>query len=255
MHLYFKGFEKGVVVNNKFKLRYPSQIWKAYPKKEKAFFIDNLAYSNTVCTPLVSGVGKINYNTSKPFVKNYINESVLRDIPSAVEDYPVHTSEMIKRFRKVKYGFKDNRIKKPIFSGETYEKAIVPFSCGKDSLLTLAVCDEIGLEPIAVYFNDTVSPSENRIKINYLKKINKKIGIKIEIVRNEIEKLNDFEFLGKDEGVIGYSHLVFNFCLLSLPINYFYNAKYTVLGNEEGLNLKFRNKDGIWCYPSYDQSF
>jgi len=253
MNLNFKLFHKGIIVNNKFNLKYPSKIWKTYTEKD--FFLDNVAYTNTLCVPLVSGVSKIQYNPSKPLIKRYIDASVLRDIPSAVEDYSISTSAMIKKFKRIEYKFKDNKIKKPNFSSETYEKAVVPFSCGKDSLLTLAVCDEVGLEPTAPYFNDTVSPYENKLKIKYLKKIKKKLGIKIEIVRNSIEKLNDFEFWGKEESVIGYSHLVFNFCLLSLPLNSFYNAKYIVLGNEYGLNSKFKNKDGVWCYPSYDQSF
>jgi len=258
MQLNIRNTSKWPIFNldgKKVRLIYPAGIWKNYSEKEKLFFIDNLAYSNTLCTPLVSGDKKIKYNISRPFIKRYIDESVLNDIPSAVEDYEISTHEMIKKFNGIKYSFKDNNIKKPIFSAETIKKAVIPFSCGKDSLLTLAVSSEIGLNPVAVYFNDTISPSENKLKINYLKNINKKLGIKIEIIRNEIEKLNDFEFWNKEESVIGYSHMIFNFCILSLPINYFYKAKYIILGNENGLDSKFRNKDGIWCYPSYDQSF
>jgi 7-cyano-7-deazaguanine synthase in queuosine biosynthesis len=255
MHIFFKNNKAGLIVNNSCKLNYPKKIWLNYPKKEKNFFIDNAAYSNTVCSPLVSNKKEIKYNTSEPFIKKHINESIINDIPSAVEDYNVHTSEIINQFKAIKYTFKDNKIKKPVFSTKTHKKAVIPFSCGKDSLLTLAVCNEIKLNPVAVYFNDTVSPSENKLKINYLKDINKKLGIKIEIVRNEIEKLNDFEFWKEEESVMGYSHMLVNFCMLSLPVNFFYNAKYLVLGNEHGLNSKFKNKDGIWCYPSYDQSF
>ena len=258
MHLDFEILGNGLRVKSgkaAFNLAYPRKIWQNFSAEGKRFFLDNLAYSNTVCSPLVSGIRNISYNTSKPLIKRYIDKSILRDIPSAVEDYQTSTAELIKQFRETNYAFKDNKIKKPIFSGGTCEKAVVPFSCGKDSLLTLAVCNEIGLGPVAVYFNDTVSPSENRFKINCTKKISQKLGIKIEIIRDSIEKLNDFEFWGKRESVIGYSHLVFNFCLLSFPINFFYGAKYLVLGNEYDLNSKFRNKDGIWCYPSYDQSF
>jgi len=258
MNIYFNISDKGLAAkqnNYFFNLLYSKKIWNNYPEKEKRFFLDNLAYSNTICFPLVADKTKIKYNTSKPFVKKYVDISVQKDIPSAVEDYKITTSELINKFKAVKYNFKGNKIKKPIFSAETFKKAVIPFSCGKDSLLTLAVCNEIGLNPAAVYFNDTVSPSENKLKITYLKEINKKLGIKIEIVKNEIEKLNDFEFWNKKESVMGYSHMIFNFCMLSLPLNFFYKAKYLVLGNEYGLNSKFMNKDGIYCYPSYDQSF
>jgi hypothetical protein len=258
MHLDIKNTANGLVFSfkkKKFRLVYPARIWKRFSSKEKQLFLDNLAYSNTVCVPLVSGINTIKYNTSMPFIKKYIDESVMKDIPSAAEDYNISSCQMINEFKKIKYIFKNKKIKKCFFSGETYKRAVVPFSCGKDSLLTLAICNEIGLDPVAVYFDDTVSPSENKLKTEYTKKLGREKNIKIEIVRNEAEKLNDFEFWGKEESVFGYSHLIFNFCLLSFPINFFYNAKYLILGNEYGLNSKFRNKEGKPCYPSYDQSF
>jgi len=171
MNIYFNISNSGLTVKHNnyfFNLNYPKKIWGSYPKREKRFFLDNLAYSNTLCSPLIANKSEIKYNTSKPLVKKYVNKSVLKDIPSAVEDYKIDTNKMIKKFRAINYIFKDDKIKKPVFSAETYKKAVIPFSCGKDSLLTLAVCNEIKLNPVAVYFNDTVSPSENKLKLNYL---------------------------------------------------------------------------------------
>ena len=49
--------------------------------------------------------------------------------------------------------------------------------------------------------------------------------------------------------------MITSFCFLNLPILQHYKARYLILGNEYDLNFKFRNKEGNYCYASYDQSF
>lgn len=258
MELNFGFFQKGVELkseNRNFRLEYPQKVWEHLSIAEKESFLDNIAYLSTVCMPLVSGANKAEYSTSKPFFRNEFDKSVLEDIPSAVDEYKQNAKEMLEKFRKTRYVFAKGKAKIPVFNARTNERAVIPFSCGKDSLLTLAVCDEIGLDPVPVYINDTVSPSENRLKLKFIKKIAKQKRLGFAVVKNEIEKLNDFEFWEKPEADIGYSHMVMSFCFTALPIAKFYNARHIVLGNELDLNDKFVTKEGIKCYPSFDQSF
>jgi 7-cyano-7-deazaguanine synthase in queuosine biosynthesis len=145
-------------------------------------------------------------------------------------------------------------MKIPSYNANVEERAILSLSCGKDSLLSLGVCDEIGLNPISIYINDTVSPPENKIKTKFVKKIAKEFGFKFFIVKNEIEKLNDFEFWDKDESCIGYTHMVTGFCFISLPFSHYYKAKYIVVGNQQNMNFKFCNKNGFLTYPAFDQT-
>jgi hypothetical protein len=257
MNLNFGFFKRGLELKSEkgvFKLDYPKEVWQNF-SAERGFFLDNTAYLHTICMPLVSDVVNVRYNTSKPFFRREFDKSVIKDIPSAVEEYKTHTEDVMQKFRRTKRIFAGNNAKKPVFDAETGERAVVPFSCGKDSLLTLAVCDEIGLNPVPVYINDTVSPSENRLKLKFVKKIAKQKKLDFAIVKNEIENINDFEFWDKPEADAGYAHMIIGFCFLSLPLAKFYNAKHIVLGNELDLNDTLVNKDGIRCYPSYDQSF
>lgn len=257
MELNFGFFQKGVQIeseNGSFKLEYPQKIWKYLSIAEKESFLDNIAYINTVCTPLVSGIKEVRYNTKKPFFKKEIDFSIAKDIPSAVDEYSQTTAEMMQKFKKTRYIFAKGKAKTPVFNSKTKGRAVVPFSCGKDSLLTLAVCNEIGLDPVPVYINDTVSPSENKLKLKFIEKIAKQERLSFAVIKNEIEKLNDFEFWEKPEADIGYSHMVMSFCFTALPVAKFYNAGYIILGNEFDLNDKLTTKDGIKCYPSFDQS-
>lgn len=255
MKIEFKEFSKGLDFgfNKKnFKLSYPKNIWKSYSGKD--FFANDLAGLLTICTPLVAGFNEVKYNTTVPFFNKEFRKMVLRDIPSAVEDYKDETKETLDRFFKIKYKFANGKIKKPVFEEEVEEKAVIPISFGKDSLLSLGVCKEIGLEPSCFYVNDTVSPTENRIKIRAGRNIAKKEGIKFDIILNEVEKLNDFEYWNKKESCLGYSHLITSFVFLALPLTAYYKARYIIMGNEGDLNESFKNKNGFWTYASYDQT-
>jgi len=257
MELNFSFSQKGIKLDSEkgsFMLEYPQKIWKYLSIAEKESFLDNFAYLNTVVMPLISENNEIIYNTGKPFFKKEVDDSIIRDIPSAVDEYNGSTEEMTKKFKKTKYSFAKGKPKEPVFNSKTNGRAVIPFSCGKDSLLTLAVCDEIGLDPIPVYINDTVSPSENKLKLKFIEKIAKQKRFSFVVVKNELEKLNDFDFWDKPEADIGYSHMIMSFCFISLPIAKFYNAGYVILGNERDLNDTFVTNDGVKCYPSFDQS-
>lgn len=261
MKLDFSLEKEGIKVKHEgsdYRLSYPKEIWRKYPKKSKQFLFDNLAHLLTINSALVKGEEQVEYNTSFPLFKSFFDKVVLNSLPHAVDDYPVSTFEMMKQFFNTEYNFKDLRVKRPFYrgksSGKKKERAIISLSCGKDSLLSLGLARELGLEPIGVYINDTVSPPENKIKLEFLGKIARESGLRLFKVANEMEKLNDFETWGKEESCVGYTHMMTGFSLMVLPFNYYFNAGYTVVGNQANMNFKFLNADGFWTYPSFDQS-
>jgi len=256
----FKESSRGLSVkfNDKnYDIVFPRTVWKEYPKDIKAVWIDNFALLSTICSPLVAGVQAVEYNTSLPIFKPLFYKMVLNSMPSATEDYAIPTKKAIKQFKKIRYIFKDNKIKKPSYKSEkaTEEKgAIVPLSCGKDSLLTLAICNEIGLNPAAIYINDTVDPVENEIVIRFCKKLSTDRNIVINFVTNNIEKLNDFRFWNKTESSLGYSHMMTGFCFIALPFSHYYKAKYIIPGDEKNMDWSFINKEDYKAWPSEDQT-
>ncbi|MEM5793389.1 MAG: hypothetical protein QXY45_03495 [Candidatus Aenigmatarchaeota archaeon] len=257
MKLLFKRNNSGFSIKfkkRKFYLRYPSKIWSEYPEEIKDVFIDNVAHLLTINLPLISGSRKIIYNTSAPIFRSFFQSVVINSIPAAVDDYNFVTDDVIKKFLNVQYEFKDYKVKIPSIDYQSLERALLSLSFGKDSLLSLGLCNEIGLNPVSVYINDTVSPAENRIKLKLIKKISEEFELKFHVVRNEIEKLNDFEFWNQDESCIGYSHMMSGFCFISLPFAYYYKTRYIVLGNHQNMNFGFYNKDGFLTYPSFDQT-
>lgn len=257
MELKFKETFNGLEVTcekGKYKLSYPKEIWKSYPNGVKEVLIDNLAHLLTINIPLIAGIKKLEYNTSNPLFKTFFDTVVINGLPAVVEDYKIKTEDIIKQFLNTDYEFDCSETKFPSYNFEPEEKVVVSLSCGKDSLLSLAVCNEIGLSPTCVYVNDTVSPSENKIKIKFGNKLCKENDIEFHVVRNEIEKLNDFESWRKKETCVGYTHMVTGFCLIALPFLHYSRSKYIVIGNQRNMEFKFCNKDGFFTYPSFDQS-
>lgn len=257
MELKCSKSENGLIVdfnNKKFNLSYPEKIWKNYPDDIKDVLVDNLIHLLTINIPLVAGKKELTYNTATPLFKSFFHTLVLNSLPSAVEDYDIKTEEIMKQFLNINYEFNDFNVKIPSYNHKTTDKAIVSLSCGKDSLLSLALCNEIGLNPVGVYINDTISPSENRIKIEFGKRLGKELGIEFHLVENNIEKLNDFVYWKRPESCVSYTHMVTGFCFIALPFSHFYKAKHLVVGNEIDMEFRFYNKDGFLTYPSFDQT-
>lgn len=238
-----------------YRLIYPDGIWQSYPRKAKDFFIENLTFAQTVSLPLVSGIKTLNYSTSAPMLRPFFNSAVVKNIPAAVDGYKVSAADTIRQFINTRYIFNDGRTKRPYFGGRMRrDRVIVSFSIGKDSMLTMAVCRELGLEPVGVYINDTVSPGENRIKIKYMKEISRRLGVRIIVVTNETEQLNDFENWSGEETCIGYVHMIPAFAFILLPVARYFGAGHIILGNEQNMNYPFFTDDGYRAYPSFDQS-
>ena len=174
MKLKFSANEEGIhafALKKKFSLTFPKKIWKAY--LDKAFLLDNYSHLSTVCLPLIAKKKRIEYNTSLPLFKDKFKDVVLGDIPCSTHDYKRSTKKTIQEFKNIKYKFADDVIKVPFTKINSEDRAVVLLSCGKDSLLTLGVAKEVDLNPIGLYVNDTVSPSENKTKKLFIKKISK----------------------------------------------------------------------------------
>lgn len=257
MFLRFRKNPCGIDVEfnkKKYNLEYPENIWKGYPKPAKDFLVDNIAHLSTICSPLIAEKNNVRYNTSLPMFSSFFRDTVINSLPHATDDYNQSTTNFIRNFMNIDFQFKDANIKVPFYDAVNEEKALLPLSCGKDSLLSLAVCTEIGLKPTCVYINDTVSPTENKTKLKLLKKVAGEFKVETVAIKNEIEQINDFETHGAEETCVSYCHMIPGFAFISLPATYYYKTKYIVIGNQQDMNFSFVNKEGFRTIPSYNQT-
>ncbi len=241
------------------RLIYPEKIWQQYNQKQK--LARNLSYLLTLPLPLVGKFQKLQYNTPKPEFFNKFQKLMLKDLPSSTFEYKTQDAEKLKKqFLSTKIIFsnkkqiQDKQTKKEKKNKDTNADATILLSLGKDSLLTLAVSKEIGLNPVVMYINDTISPAENKIKIETFQNLIKnKILSRGHIITNSIEKLNDFETWNRQEMAFNYAHMVTSFYFISLPITDFYNSRYIMTGNEKNMDFYLKKKDRK-LYPVVDQT-
>ena len=201
--------------------------------------------------PLISEKENIHYNTPQPLFEDEIKEIILHQIPGIADDYNLDTAQTIQRFKNIQYSFTGDSITNA--EANAHDGAILLLSCGKDSLLSLGFARELGVNTTPIFINDTTTPYENSVSLETIEKIQRNEGIEIEIVTNNIEKLNDFEEWNKPPSCLGYSHMITGFCFLAIP--FLHNtASMVLLGNQQNMNFSFQTKQGYIGYPSYDQT-
>lgn len=249
-----KKTERGLAINfqgKKYTLFFPKKKWCALPPQLIKFFTQEFGFISTATMPLVAEIQKIDYNTSTPLFQDKIKEIILHQIPGIADDYSLDTQSTIQRFKNIQYSF----IGPSHLNAEAnaHDGAILLLSCGKDSLLTLGLAQEIDLNVTPIYINDTTTPYENQVAIDTIKKIAKHQNITIEIVTNNIEKLNDFEEWNKPPTCLGYTHMITAFCFLTIPFLH-NDASMVLLGNQQNMNFSFRTKQDYIGYGSYDQT-
>lgn len=232
----------------KFNLIYPKKYWK-----QNTFLFNELVGLLTIDAPLVAEHKQLVSNTLKPHFFSKYKQMVLKSIPPAVGGTRMNTVKKTAQFKEIKYNFQgQNQLEKLDYN--VSEKALVCFSSGKDSLLSLGVAKEIGLKPIMYYVNDTISPSENNTKLRFISKIAKEQKLRSIIVTNQIENFNDFEYWDKPTTILPYSHMMTGFSMISLPIAQQEKIKYIIHGNQQDMQYTYINKDGIRTTSSYDQT-
>jgi hypothetical protein len=239
---------------SKYVVNYPDEIWQAYPQEAKDVLFDNLVYSETIHLPLTFRKGEIKYNTSPPFFQTQFFQNFIMDLPSCADVDGTYTSELIKEFVNMKTRFKDNEIKFPKQKEETCEdSSVVSLSFGKDSLLTWAVCHDLGLNPQAAYIVEPVLIYEEKHKTKLAKQFQKEFGVELQKIEHTVGHLRDGMRLGVGKTELGWGLQTTQYAMMILPIAHMYQSRYILFGNEQSCGEYYFDKEGYVCYPAYDQ--
>jgi hypothetical protein len=248
-----------ILVNGEeFPITYPQEVWKTYPKQDRDILLDNIAYSSTIFLPQMLELHSIFYHTSRPVAETFLYKNGIYDMPicAIVDGKP--SMDYVKRFFNTQYLFADNQIKVPPkvdFNPKLPKKrsAIVPFSFGKESMLSFALCKELGIEPILVNFIEPANEFEYMHKKRLMEEFEKKAKVKVYTVHYEPGMLR----YGKRWGLeteLGWGLQTTEYALLCLPFAEHFKADYIVLGNEQSCNDIFYNKEDILTFKAgYDQ--
>jgi hypothetical protein len=253
-----ESVENGVNIGfkgSKLPITYPSGHWKKTPLETRLALVDNLALATTMHLPIVFDESEIVYESGRPLLESYFVENFLRDIPSCTEVDGTDTAEYVRRFFNTQYRFLDPVVKVPSeVPVDAGFRAIIGMSFGKDSLLTYALADELGLDPEMAYFIEPSLTYEEKHKTALAKEFKKEFGKELHIINHETGKLRDYPFLRLPFSEFGWGLQSTEYALECIPLAYALQGKYILFGNEQTTSTTYFDKTGWLVNPCWDQT-
>ena len=259
IHIHSGVTDSGIEVSfreSSYPIVYQKAVWKATPKETQTALRDNLALATTMHLPLVLDAPVIVYHSGFPLLEPYFVQNFLKDIPSCTEVDRTSTDEIVRKFFNTEYRFLDSEVVYPSQQPvDSPSGAIVGTSFGKDSLLTYAVADEIGLEPEMVYVIEQSMTYEQKHKTELARRFKDEFGKELNVLRHETGKFRDYPYLGVPFTEMGWGLQTTEYALELIPFAYALKSKYLLFGNEQTAASTYMDAEGRWTiHPCYDQS-
>ncbi len=239
----------------RYAVKYPNGFWKNYPQEAKDVLFDNLVYAETIHLPLTLRKNEIRYNTSAPYFQPHFFQNLIMDLPSCADVDGTSTSALIRDAMNLKVKFKDHEIKVPNYAQQSREdSSVVGLSFGKDSLLTWAVCKELGLNPQACYIVEPLLIYEEKHKDVLAKAWEKEFNVKLNKILHTTGHLRDGIRLGVGKTELGWGLQNTEYAMMILPIAHQFQSRYILFGNEQSCAEYYYDREGYVCYPAFDQT-
>ncbi len=252
-HVTDTGIE--VRINNKiFRLRYPPSIWQRFPKTHRKILAQNITYGMTIHLPyLFTTLKRMQYNIPVPLSEAFLFKGLSLSLPSTAilqaQKQKRITSNLLRRLYEVEYVFSNSKTDIPPYNRTSFsDYAVMPFTFGKDSLLTFALARELGLTVYPVYISEPYLPYEEVTKKILAVPFKKEFRVQIAFLKNTLGKLRE------PYGWFGWEMQLTQYSLILLPYVYAKRAGYILFSNEQSCNQTAVDEDGFRYNPVYEQS-
>lgn len=226
-------------------IRFPEEVWTNFPAKET--LRNELAYILTLAPPLILKHPTVWYSTPEPRFLNFYEECFELAIPNMVEPIPAEESgDILERFRSILRHFPGESTKEEMKRLDSWNprRVILPFTFGKDSLLSLATLHALGYEVILVNIDERVLPRGKAIRVGLKKQLAEEYGLTCHLVENEIQLLSDWQVLEQPVTQLHQVHIHFIYLFAMIPFCTYYRAPTIVLSNEYENTLNTVHRGG-----------
>ena len=237
-----------------YRVAYPARVWKPLGEDAKKLVVDHVAFMSTNYLPIVLKKRGVVYNTRQPMLESFAFKSTIYDIPSSALLDGYTASDYMRRYYNTDFVFEGGET---IVWGEKYRprnRAIISFTSGKESLLTLAVCRELGIEPILVNIVEPSNIYEEKHRRKLLKKMEREFGIEWYMLRHEPGAFHDGRKMGYKPSSLGWGTQLLYYLVLFLPFMIHAKAKYVFFGNENSCDKEAPHPEGFRTNYCFDQS-
>src|SRR3989344_4682643 len=242
-----------VTVDSKiYKMIYPYRIWKNFSKELHLEFTHSVAVFLTYHLCFSSKV-ILDYQFPSPLLLPFIVHGFLDTLPEALLEFPkAHFSKesLWELLYKSTFNLRFTSEKTTILTHRSHpinaRSAMLPFSFGKDSLLTYALCTELGLKPRLIFFQEPTSKSETDNKLQLSQKFTKEFGVSITFFPVDLGRLR------QTSGYLwGWDLLCTQYTFLLLPFIFSERAHYLFWSSEQNVNQKI-HKHNIPIQINYE---
>ena len=238
------------------KINYPKNFWDNMDATSRHNLLTNFTFNRTRQLGLY--FPKLSFNFPKPVIKNFVEYGVKQDLPYINYGTKTKVSEQIQTFNKSISSFTKTTNHPHVLpnKGPLKDSVILSMSFGKDSLLSYALCKEIGVDPKLVFVNDmaTWNPGEAVLKHKIMKSFGQDQKKEIIFVEDNSDDIYDTKNLRGLNEDLAATNAMLAFALELTPIAYHYRSKYILFGNEKNLDDYYIDGENFKAYPSGDQS-
>lgn len=235
-------------------ITYPNPIWKDFPDVYRQTFADSLTYFLTMHLAL-SDRRKLIYNFPPPATESFFFKGMVYSLPeTALTDSGVTMTKLLRQLYNTHFNIEfRERPRYARFKNvnrNSLNRAIIPFSFGKDSLLTFALAKEIGIEPFPIFFREPRNPYENRHKYKLAQRFFDEFDVDVNIFPVTPGWLRETTGLWW-----GWDLLLTQYTLLMIPYIFGTRAKYLFWAHEASCNDTFIDDEGFKVNPVFEQSY
>jgi hypothetical protein len=246
-----------------FAVRYPGSIWAKVPPPIRAEIARNIAYAGTHFVPLMLKRDEISYEFPCPSLESFWFQNTLRDLPACELADGARPGLYVRSFFNQATSFKGDvapvipalkERSRRLGSIASDSRVCVPFTFGKESMLTLALMQKFGLVPVLLYSEEPSHPYELAWKSRELKRLSHSLGIDAVLLRNSLGGIRYGKSLGiAQETEIGWGAQTTQLAVLAVPLFYSHGASSVLIGNE-CTNNEAVDYGGWRAALSFDQS-
>lgn len=249
------GFEIQVG-KKKYLLRYPKQVWSIFPDDKKSLLAESAAYFFTRHLSLYQDLN-LEYSFPPSTVQSFFLHGLFLSLPEALLEFPKAGFTFADLQRRL-YKTTMNSTYAPIVPFSQHAevsvqadnlKTVIPLSFGKDSLLTLGLCAEIGLQTMLLYFVEPGSAKEVKNKRILIKQFSQTVGKQVIEIVVEPGKLRQ-----RKEWMWGWDMLISQYTLLLTPFLYSFRASYLMWSQEYNYDIVTHTADRLPVIINFEET-
>ncbi len=248
------GFQTHVEKKN-IRTQYPVSVWQSVPQSQRAILAQTATYFTTRHLALARQKA-LEYQFPPPMARFFYDYGLFYSMSEAPYEFvekhltmegvlkSVYNAEFCVNFDTAPDARAQTRVK------QMREKtALMPLSFGKDSLLTFALCRELGITVHPVFFEEPTCAYQNLKKRDLRTAFEKEFGVTVTPFVNSLGTLKQ-----PGDMMWGWDMLLLQYTTLLIPYVFFHSPRYFFWSNEQSTNEFAQTRDGYFVNYTHEQS-